>query len=95
MAVGAEALSDPAWADDTRKRLTRDALRLDTIMEAQGAPVIGGTSLFRLYEVADARAAQLHFAQHKIWSRTYAENDSWLRLGLPAPDKWDQIEAAF
>jgi len=95
LAVGAEALSDPAWADDTRKRLTLDALRLDTIMEAQGAPVIGGTSLFRLYEVADARAAQLHLASHKIWSRTYAQNTTWLRLGLPAPDRWGQIEAAF
>tara|TARA_R110002051_G_scaffold1008_7_gene4999 strand:+ start:7339 stop:8277 length:939 start_codon:yes stop_codon:yes gene_type:complete len=95
LAIGTEALADPAWADDTRARLAVDALRLDAIMDAQGAPVIGGTSLFRLYEVADAAAAQLHFAQHKIWCRTYAQNDNWLRLGLPAPDRWGQIEAAF
>ena len=95
LAIGAEALADPDWADETRVRLDRDAERLDAIMAQQGAPVVGGTALFRLYEVADAQAAKDHFASHKIWSRTFPDAPNWLRLGLPAPDKWAVFDAVF
>lgn len=95
LAVGAEALSDPQWADETRARLKADAARLDKIMDTQGAPLVGGTTLFRLYEVANAAAAQEHLAKHRIWSRTFPYDDTWLRLGLPAPDRWAQIENAL
>lgn len=95
LAIGIEALADPAWADDTRARLAKDAQRLDDIMEKQGAPVIGGTDLFRLYEVASAKAAQDHLATHKIWTRCFEDAPDWIMLGLPAPDRWAQLEAAF
>ncbi|SFR31825.1 L-threonine O-3-phosphate decarboxylase [Yoonia tamlensis] len=95
LTIGAEALSDPAWADETRARLAVDAARLDQLMQGHGAAVVGGTSLFRLYKVTDAKAAQHQFAQHKIWSRTFPYAPDWLRLGLPAPDRWAQLEAAF
>ena len=95
LAIGAEALADPMWANDTRARLTTDAARLDALMTGIGAVTIGGTSLFRLYEVDDAKAAQKHLAGHRVWSRIFPYTDRWLRLGLPAPDQWDQLEAAF
>ncbi len=95
LAIGSEALSDPAWSDETRTRLDKDAARLDTLMADQGAPLVGGTSLFRLYEVADAKAAQDHLAQQHIWSRIFPYADNWIRLGLPHPDRWAQLEAAF
>ena len=95
LAIGAEALSDPAWAVETRARLALDSERLDALMAAQGSPVVGGTDLFRTYEVADAKAAQEHLAQHKIWSRIFPYADNWIRLGLPHPDRWGQLEAAF
>ncbi len=93
--IGAEALSDPTWADETRQRLSDDAARLDDLMRRQGARTLGGTTLFRLYEVQDAAAAQAHLARHKIWSRTFPYSDNWIRLGLPHPDRWTQLEAAF
>jgi len=93
--IGAEALSDFAWADETRARLATDAARLDTLMEGIGAVAIGGTTLFRLYEVADAKAAQDHLAQAHIWSRIFPYADNWLRLGLPAPNVWSRLEAAL
>ena len=64
-------------------------------MAKQGAPLIGGTTLFRTYEVADAQAAQDHLAARHIWSRIFPYADNWIRLGLPHPDRWDQLEAAF
>jgi len=95
LSIGAEALSDPQWADETRMRLAADSERLDALVTESGAEVVGGTTLFRLYRVKDARAAQDHLAQHHIWSRIFPYADDWLRLGLPAPDRWAQLEAAF
>lgn len=93
--IGAEALSDFAWADETRARLADDAKRLDALLEDKGAITLGGTDLFRLYEVDDAKAAQTQLAQSKVWSRIFPYANNWLRLGLPAPDRWTQLETAF
>lgn len=72
-----------------------DADRLDHILEAAGATPLGGTTLFRLFEVDDAAAWQHRLAQHHIWSRVFPYNPKWLRLGLPAPDGWPRITAAL
>lgn len=95
LTIGAEALADPQWSDETRARLDADAARLDALLTTQGTVVKGGTSLFRLYQVDDAAAAQAHLAKHKIWSRTFPYAKDWLRLGLPHPDRWNQLEGAF
>ncbi len=93
--IGAKALADTAWAARTRARLTADADRLDALMTARGATVVGGTSLFRLYAVADARAWQHRLAQQHIWTRTFPYSDTWLRLGLPPASGWDRLDAAL
>lgn len=93
LAIGARALSDTAWAKDTRKRLTQDAARLDAVM-APRANLVGGTDLFRLYDVDDAAAWQEKLARNHIWSRIFPYSKTWLRLGLPAPNRWDQLKAA-
>ncbi|WGH79416.1 pyridoxal phosphate-dependent class II aminotransferase [Jannaschia sp. GRR-S6-38] len=94
LAIGAAALSDPDWAARTRARLRSDAARLDALMALHGRPV-GGTDLFRLYDVGDARALQDRLARHAIWSRIFPYSDSWLRLGLPPARGWDRLEAAL
>ena len=93
--IGAEALADPQWADETRSRLTQDAARLDQLLTSKGAELIGGTTLFRLYKVRHAKAAQHQLAQNHVWSRTFPYASDWLRLGLPAPDRWAQLEGAL
>ena len=93
--IGAKALSDTKWADETRARLTIDAARLDTLMLAKGAQVVGGTTLFRLYDVPDAQAWQTALAKHHIWTRVFPYNPRWLRLGLPGPDGWARLETAL
>ncbi len=95
LAIGADALADPLWADETRARLAADAARLDALVTGKGAVLQGGTTLFRLYQVQDAAAAQAHLARHHIWSRIFPYADNWLRLGLPGPDDWPRVEAAF
>lgn len=95
LAIGAEALADPAWADETRIRLADDAARLDRLVTQTGAALIGGTPLFRLYQTDDAAALQTRLAKGHVWSRTFPYAPDWLRLGLPAPDRWAQLKAAL
>ncbi|NBX10000.1 MAG: aminotransferase class I/II-fold pyridoxal phosphate-dependent enzyme, partial [Marivivens sp.] len=93
--IGARALRDTAWAVDTRIRLNQDAQRLDDLMLRKGATLVGGTPLFRLYDVDDAANWQNRLAQNHIWSRIFPYSKTWIRLGLPAPNQWDQLEAAL
>jgi cobalamin biosynthetic protein CobC len=60
------------------------------------APVVGGTSLFRLYDVGDAAAFQDRLAKAQIWSRIFPYSSRWVRLGLPGtePD-WHRLQAAL
>ncbi|MFN3825532.1 MAG: threonine-phosphate decarboxylase [Pseudorhodobacter sp.] len=91
--IGARALADHVWAGETRARLARDAARLDALI---GAALVGGTSLFRLYDVGDAQAAQDHLARARIWSRVFPYSSRWLRLGLPGSEPaWDRLAAAW
>jgi cobalamin biosynthetic protein CobC len=93
--IGAAALHDQIWADATRRRLAQDTNQLDRMMANAGAQLVGGTTLFRLYDVGDAAEWQTQLAQHRIWSRVFPYNSRWLRLGLPAAAGWDRLLAAL
>ena len=93
--IGTAALGDIAWAADTRTRLAHDATRLDTLMQSRGAEIVGGTPLFRLYDVENASAWQDQLAHHHIWSRVFPYNPRWIRLGLPPANGWAQLETAL
>jgi len=93
--IGAQALSDQNWAAQTRSRLAQDAARLDDVMEQTDAALVGGTTLFRLYDVPDAKALQTSLARHHIWTRVFPYNARWLRLGLPTDAGWGRLEAAL
>ncbi len=93
--IGAQALNDTAWAEATRARLARDADRLDTLMTGKGVQLVGGTTLFRLYDVDDATAWQNRLAQAHIWSRIFPYSERFLRLGLPPEHGWARLESAL
>ncbi len=94
--VGRVALSDQTWRRSTIERLARGAARLDALARAAGWGVVGGTTLFRLYETGDAAAAQQRLAAARIWSRTFPYSRGWLRLGLPhGADRWERVAAAL
>ena len=96
LAIGARALADHDWAAATRVRLARDAARLDALMTDHGARPAGGTTLFRLYEVADADALRDRLARRRIWTRTFPYSRRWIRFGLPGADRdWQRLAAAL
>ena len=93
--LGAMALADVAWAEAARARLAADAVRLDAVMASAAATVLGGTSLFRLFDVGDASQWQDGLTRNQIWSRIFPYSTRWLRLGLPGCAKdWTRFEAA-
>ena len=92
LAIGTAALSDDAWAKETRARLAADAARLDALT---GWPVAGGTTLFRLYDVGDAAAIQDRLARHHIWTRIFPWSDRLIRLGLPDGAGWARLKASL
>jgi cobalamin biosynthetic protein CobC len=94
--IGRRALLDHAWAEETRVRLARESVRLDGLAGGAGWKLIGGTRLFRLYDVGDAVAAQERLARAHIWSRIFPGRPAWLRLGLPGKEpEWDRLTAAL
>ncbi|MDF1855194.1 threonine-phosphate decarboxylase [Pseudooceanicola sp.] len=99
LAIGATALDDPGWAEATRARLNADAARLDRLMNATGAELAGGTSLFRLYTLPDtlpdAATLQDQLAQQRIWTRVFPWSPRHIRLGLPAPGDWARLTDAL
>ncbi|WP_407184129.1 threonine-phosphate decarboxylase CobD [Bradyrhizobium centrosematis] len=96
IAIGCRALHDDAWAEATSARLAKDCARLDEMARAQGWRLVGGASLFRLYETPDALAAQEMLARARIWSRVFAKEPKWLRLGLPGSEaEWSRLAGAL
>lgn len=95
IAAGLAAYADPDWAERARGRLVRDAARLDRMLTRSGLAVVGGTSLFRLARVQDARAVFLRLAGAGILCRPF-EDPHLLRFGLPGrPADWARLEAAL
>ncbi len=96
IAIGRRALLDRDWAKATVARLADDCVRLDAAARSQGWTLVGGTPLFRLYDVGDARAAQEKLARGQIWSRVFQQQPQWLRLGLPGDEaEWSRLSAVL
>lgn len=95
LVVGSAALQDVTWRDEMISRLAQEANQLDDIVCAQGLTLVGGTTLFRLYEADDARAIQDQLAKNHIWSRIFSYNPKWIRLGLPDAIGWARLEDAL
>lgn len=96
IAIGRRALLDRDWARATAARLADDCVRLDAASRSQGWTLVGGTPLFRLYDVGDALAAQEKLARGQVWSRVFRQQPGWLRLGLPGNEaEWSRLSAVL
>lgn len=96
LAIGTAALADDAWLEAARNTLQQDALRLDALLVASGATLVGGTSLFRLasYDAAPSVAERLGRAG--ILVRTFPYEPTWLRFGIPGDEEaWTRLAAAL
>ncbi|MCH2094962.1 MAG: threonine-phosphate decarboxylase CobD [Rhodobacteraceae bacterium] len=95
LTIAGHALADTAWQRKTTARLKRDAERLDHLAFAAGWSLVGGTPLFRTYQAPNAVQAQAAMARQHVWSRIFPYSQTWVRLGLPPEDRWDQVRQAL
>ena len=95
LAIGADALRDENWRQQTMIKLTQDAGRLDRLAHQNRLRLIGGTDLFRLYQCDNAKNMQNKLAGHKIWSRIFSYSEDWIRLGIPPDSGWGQLQRAL
>lgn len=94
--IGAEALADKSWLEETTARLTADAKRMDALLRAAGFSVLGGTPLFRLAANLDCARWFEKLGQKGILVRPFPDRPNWLRFGLPGPENdWARLDAAL
>ena len=96
LAIGAVALADTAWIAATATRIAEAAQRLDALLRAAELDVVGGTALFRLVRTPGAPELFDRLGRAGIFVRRFADQPSWLRLGLPGPDvEWNRLATAL
>jgi cobalamin biosynthesis protein CobC len=92
LAIGAAALADAAWIEDTRLLLLDEAQMLDALLVNAGLDRVGagGTVLFRLVHTPAAADLFDHLGRAGILVRRFAEQPTWLRFGLPGGEAASQ-----
>lgn len=95
IAMGIAAYGDTAWAERTRRRLDRDAARLDGLLVEAGFEILGGTSLFRLTRSGDGNRRAKALAEEGVLVRTFAHDPGLIRFGLPGRVEWPRLRAAL
>ena len=96
IAIGQAALSDNVWLAAARRRLARDARRLDEILQGAGCQVLGGTPLFRLAANPLANDLASTLGRHGVLVRRFSHEPTWLRFGIPGHETaWLRLQAAL
>lgn len=80
--LGQKALRDKEWATKTYQLLELQSKLHKAVFERLSIKVVGGTLLFNLIEVEDARTLHHELAKRAIWTRRFDYNPNWLRIGL-------------
>ena len=95
IAIGRTALADGEWRNRKRRRLKNDAKRLRELLVRHRLTVKGGTDLFVLVEDAKAAALYRGLAGRGIWTRVFASEPTWLRIGLPTEEGFARLDRAL
>ncbi|HEX8807708.1 MAG TPA: threonine-phosphate decarboxylase CobD [Xanthobacteraceae bacterium] len=93
IAIAEKALGDHAWIDATRIRLASAAGKLDGLLAEASVEVLGGTALFRLVRTRRAHEIFQHLGTAGIIVRTFREQPTWLRFGIPGESGWDRVRS--
>jgi cobalamin biosynthetic protein CobC len=95
IAIGASALADRPWQQETRARLADARSRLVSLLEAASLSVMGGTDLFLLTESPEAVELHVALARQGIWTRIFQDQPGRIRFGLPADDAFARFATAL
>lgn len=94
--IGIHALNDEEWHQKNSETLTFNRQKCDKILQSFGLKILGKTQLFTLIENDNPHELQKTLAMHKIWTRVFSYDSSFLRLGMPSSAAdWAQFEGAL
>lgn len=95
LSAGIAAYADSEWSGRMRRRLGREARRLDQLLIGAGLEIVGGTDLFRLVRADDAQSLFVRLARAGILCRPF-DDPRLLRFGLPgSADDWTRLQHAL
>ena len=80
--IGSKALADKEWISKSLQLLEIQSKMHKDMYDRLSLKVVGGTLLFNLIEVSDARKVHHELARRAIWTRRFEYNPTWLRIGL-------------
>ncbi|KAA2242300.1 threonine-phosphate decarboxylase CobD [Salinarimonas soli] len=94
--IGARALRDGAWLEETARARGGDRDRLHALLARTAGVGSCGTTLYRLIETPLAPALFDHLGRHGLWTRRFQGRPDRLRFGLP-PDEaaWRRLDEAL
>ncbi|WP_428686563.1 threonine-phosphate decarboxylase CobD [Roseibium sp.] len=94
--IGARALRDQEWQDKMSRRLIEDMADLTVVLSEQGLSVFGGTPLFALAGLRNAKGLHEALARRRIWTRIFDYAPTWIRFGLPgSPENMERLSGAL
>jgi cobalamin biosynthesis protein CobC len=94
--IGAAALADRSWLEQSVMRLEQQAARLDDLLRNAGFSILGGTPLFRLVQHKHAAQWFQKLGQLGILARPFPQRRDWLRFGIPGTEAdWARLTAAL
>lgn len=94
--IGETALADTPWKRQMLTRLEKAAQRLDLLLTGSGLEILGGTSLYRLTQSSRAQELFNHLGHAGILVRSFVEDPTWLRWGLPPTEAaWQRLHAVL
>jgi cobalamin biosynthetic protein CobC len=94
--VGAKAMGDKVWIDETRLALEARRKQIETMLGHHGFAIEGTTDLFVTASRADSSHVAKVLAQNHILVREFDYAPDWIRFGFPRTDEdFARLEAAI
>jgi len=81
--IGTAALRDTDWQDRMNRQIADEMADLTLTLSAHGLSVFGGTPLYALAGLRNARGLHEALARRRIWTRIFDYAPTWMRFGLP------------
>ncbi|MCL4143662.1 UNVERIFIED_CONTAM: hypothetical protein GTU68_011051 [Idotea baltica] len=81
--IGVAALRDTSWQDRMNRQLVDEMADLTLTLSRHGLSVFGGTPLYALAGLRNARDMHEALARRRIWTRIFDYAPTWIRFGLP------------
>lgn len=94
--IGTTALRDEAWQTAMSRQLADEMADLTLTLSQHGLSVFGGTPLYALAGLRNAKGLHEALARRRIWTRVFDYAPTWVRFGLPGgADKLERLSEAL